>query len=90
MRIDLSAGVGATETSLEKSGARAAAASHTTPDAEFSHKQATVSSLAAAALAAPEVRHEKVQALQAKLRSGTYQVSSAQTAASLLDHLRAT
>lgn len=44
--------------------------------------------LATAALSAPEVRTEKVQALQSQLQSGAYQVSAQQVAGSIVDQMR--
>jgi len=39
-------------------------------------------------LNSPEVRIEKVQALRSQVRSGTYQVSPAQVAGSILEQVR--
>jgi flagellar biosynthesis anti-sigma factor FlgM len=47
-----------------------------------------VGKLETAALNSPEVRTEKVQALKSQLQSGTYQVSPAQVAGSILEQLR--
>jgi flagellar biosynthesis anti-sigma factor FlgM len=47
-----------------------------------------VGKLEAAALNSPEVRPEKVQALRSQLQSGTYHVSPAQVAGSILEQLR--
>ena len=92
MRIDLNSGIRATEASLEKSSsARSASASpESAAEPEFSSKQAHVSSLTATSLAAPEIRHEKVQALRAQVQSGSYRVSPDQISASLFDHIRVT
>lgn len=95
MRIDLNSNInsniGAAETGLEKSaGARsgsANSAAQSAAQAEFSEAGTTVSRLAAAALSAPDVRQEKVQALQSQVQSGNYHVVSAQIAASLLDQI---
>lgn len=93
MRIDLNSNIGAAETSLEKSAeARSASARSAAPgaaQAEFSEAGITVSSIAATALSAPEIRQEKVQALQSQVQRGNYHIAPAQIAASLLDQVRA-
>jgi negative regulator of flagellin synthesis FlgM len=90
MRINLNAGMGTAETSLDKSAsARAPGAVAQAPaESQFSANQANVSSLLSTALAAPEVRQEKVDALKAQLVSGTYRVSSQQIASSMLEAMR--
>ncbi|HEY7353507.1 MAG TPA: flagellar biosynthesis anti-sigma factor FlgM [Terriglobales bacterium] len=47
-----------------------------------------VGKLATVAMNSPEVRSDKVQALQLQVRAGAYQVSAAQTAGALLEQLR--
>jgi negative regulator of flagellin synthesis FlgM len=91
MRIDLNADTNIAETKLDKSGsARPPAASAQTPaESQFSLNQASVSGLLSAALAAPEVRQEKVDALKAQMMSGVYQVSSQQIASSMLEAMHA-
>lgn len=91
MRIDLNSGIGTTETSLEKSAGarRATPAGQNAVEPEFSAAGASVTSLTATALSAPEIRQEKVQALQAQVQSGNYHISAKQIAASMLDQVRA-
>lgn len=93
MRIDLNSGAGAAQTSLEKPGS-ARPASETTSNAgesKFSSQPASLSKnlsgLTATALAAPEVRQAKVQALQQQIGDGSYQVSSSQIAAAMFQHM---
>lgn len=90
MRIDLNTGIGATETSLEKSGAgaRTSGAAHNPPETEFSSKPESAATLTRTALDAPEVREQKVQSLRAQIRSGAYEVSASQIAGALLDSAR--
>ena len=90
MRIDLNSGAAVGGSHIEKAqssppaqnGAARAAQSH------VSESQASVGKFAAAALSAPEVRTEKVQAIEAQLRSGAYKVSPAQVAGSMLEQMR--
>lgn len=89
MRIDLNTGIVPAETSLEKS-----AFSHPRPavaapaESQFSSSEASLTNLTASVLNAPEVRQEKIEALQAQLQSRTYAVSSQSIAASLLEQMR--
>jgi flagellar biosynthesis anti-sigma factor FlgM len=90
MRIDLNAGISAAESSLDKAGSSKsqAAAAPDLAESQFSPTQESLATLFARALAMPEVRQEKVQALQTQIQNGTYQVSPAQIAASMLEALR--
>jgi len=92
MRINLNVDSNVAETSLEKSASTRtlAAAAQTPAESQFSPNQSSVSSLLSAALAAPEVRQEKVDALKAQVMSGSYQVSSQQIASSMLEAMHAT
>ena len=89
MRINLNAGIGTTETTLDKTASsRPAASAPTLGESHFTPHGVSVSNLAARALAAPEIRQEKVEVLRAQVTNGTYQVSSAQIAASIFAALR--
>ena len=48
----------------------------------------TASHLVSQALALPEVRAEKIASIQSALASGSYQVSSSDVAAKMIDHLQ--
>ena len=90
MRIDLNAGQATGESSLEKSASARPSATAAQAGAEpgSSVEEPKFTSLSATVLAAPEVRGQKVAALQAELASGSYRVSSSQIAASLLEAMR--
>lgn len=89
MRIDLNAGATTSGSQAEKTTSHVAsgAASQADPT-HFSESDASVGKLETAALNSPEVRTEKVQALRSQLQAGTYQVSPAQVAGSILEQLR--
>jgi negative regulator of flagellin synthesis FlgM len=53
--------------------------------ATFSAGSASVSGLAAQALAAPEVRQDRVEALREAIRNGSYQVDPAKIADAMLN-----
>lgn len=95
MKIDLNPALGSAASSLEqsrlgKTASTRSEAAHprAASQSSASAKDSSLNSLSAAALAAPEVRQQKVEALTAQLAGRTYQVSSSQIAASLLDALR--
>ena len=89
MRIDLNAGATISGLQVEKASSPVAPASASQTDkAHLSESDASVGKLETAALNSPEVRAEKVQALRSQLQSGTYQVSPAQVAGSILEQLR--
>ena len=90
MRIDLNTGAAVSGSHAEKT-----ASSHPTQSSagqndhsRVSEGETSVGKLETAALNSPEVRSEKVQALRLQLQSGTYQVSPAQVASSILEQLR--
>jgi flagellar biosynthesis anti-sigma factor FlgM len=89
MRIDLNAGATISGSQAEKPSSRVAPASAShTGKAHLLESDINVGKLETAALNSPEVRTEKVQALRSQLQSGTYQVSPAQVAGSILEQLR--
>ena len=88
MRIDLNAGT-TSGAQTEKISSHVALASKSQGEGtHFSESGTSVGKLEAAALNSPEVRAERVQALKSQLHSGTYQVSAAQVAGSILEQLR--
>jgi negative regulator of flagellin synthesis FlgM len=89
MRIDLNAGATISGSQAEKTSSHVAPQSASKTDqTHLSESDASVGKLETTALNSPEVRAEKVQALRSQLQSGTYQVSSAQVAGSMLEQLR--
>jgi flagellar biosynthesis anti-sigma factor FlgM len=88
MRVDLNAGSAIPENGAEKSGASRSSAGNAARNGFAAH-EASVSSLAAAALHAPEVRTAKVAGLRTQIAAGSYHVPSHQIAASIVDQLRA-
>jgi flagellar biosynthesis anti-sigma factor FlgM len=89
MRIDLNAGATTSGAQAEKTPSQVAPASaNKAEQTHFSESGTSVGKLESAALNSPEVRIEKVQALRSQLQSGTYQVSPAQVAGSILEQLR--
>jgi len=89
MRIDLNAGATSSGSQAEKTLSHVAPTSASQTDqTHLSESDASVGKLETAVLKSPEVRTEKVQALRSQLQSGTYQVSPAQVAGSILDQLR--
>ena len=87
MRIDLNAGAPTSGAQAEKTPSQVAPASKA-EQTHLSESGTSVGKLETAALNSPEVRIEKVQALRSQLQSGTYQVSPAQVAGSILEQLR--
>jgi flagellar biosynthesis anti-sigma factor FlgM len=57
--------------------------------AQLSTSRFSVAGLTAVASQLPEVRQEKVAALAAQLRAGTYDVSAKQTAEAMISQMRA-
>lgn len=89
MRIDLNTNAAVSGAHLEKTqSSRGGQASSTQKQPASSESDISVGKLAAAVLSAPEVRSEKVQALQSQIQSGTYHVSSSQVSASMLEQMR--
>jgi flagellar biosynthesis anti-sigma factor FlgM len=90
MRIDLSSGAAVAELQVE-STPRSHSAQNTSEhngQARSLEGDLGVGGLAAAALKSPEIRTDKVQALQQQLQAGAYQVSAAQVAGSMLEQMR--
>lgn len=90
MRVDLNAGSAIPESATQKSGASRsnAAEAGSSNEGWVSPMEAGVTSLAAAALHAPEVRTAKVEALRSEIEAGNYHVSPHQIAASIMEQLR--
>jgi flagellar biosynthesis anti-sigma factor FlgM len=91
MRIDLNSGAAITGSQVEKTSSprsthATAAASSDKP--QLSESDLSIGKLTAAALNSPEVRSEKIQALQSQLTSGTYHIPANQIASSLLEQIR--
>ena len=92
MRIDLNAGLTVPDSKLEKSsGSRSPQESKGTgaDKSQLSGTEMSVNLLAGSALQAPEIRTDKVEALKAQIDTGTYQISSDQIAAVMMEQLRA-
>ncbi len=89
MRIDLNTGAAVSGAHVEKAAlSHAAQTKAKSVSSQPSDTEAHVGKLAATALSAPEVRTEKVRALQLQLQSGKYQVSSTQVAGAVLEQMR--
>jgi flagellar biosynthesis anti-sigma factor FlgM len=90
MRIDLNSDAAISGSHIERaqSSTVAPGGAARSEQAQISESHASVGKLATVALSALEVRTDKVQALESKLRSGTYNVSSAQIAGSMLEQMR--
>jgi flagellar biosynthesis anti-sigma factor FlgM len=91
MRIDLNSGVSLADGEASRTrGARrsevGADANHADP--VCTSNAATVHSYAASVLSAPEIRSNRVEALRQAVTNGTYEVSSARIAASVMEQLR--
>lgn len=90
MRIDLNSGAAVNGSHIERAQSSPPAQSGTTrsEQAKISENQVSVGKLATAALSAPEVRADRVEALQSQLQSGTYHASPAQVAGAMLEQMR--
>ena len=95
MRIDLTTGATISGSNVERATVdRTPSLPSAAPNAtlannsDFSESDTSVSTLATVALNAPEGRAEKVQAIQSQLRSGSYRVSPAQLAESIMGQMR--
>ena len=92
MRIDLNTSTAAVENSHIEKATQSPHAGQSgnlqSTQTRVSEIDAKVGQLATAAMSAPEVRNEKVQALKSELQSGTYQVSAKQIAGSMLEQMR--
>ena len=95
MKIDPNAGLTpaaageAASTNPKPASAASGAGAPVTDQAEITYDRARVNALAAQVNALPEIRREKVAALQSAVKQGTYQVSPEQTAEALIAELRA-
>jgi flagellar biosynthesis anti-sigma factor FlgM len=89
MRIDLNQialnGVDR-EVKAKKAAAKAPSAPEVKDKASLSSDSLDVSSLEAQALASPEVRQEKVEALRQSVQSGDYKVEADKVAHAILEH----
>jgi flagellar biosynthesis anti-sigma factor FlgM len=89
MRIDLNPGATISGSHTEKPSSHVARArASQTNQTDSSESGTSVGKLETEALKSPEVRSEKVRALRSQLQSGTYQVSPAQVAGSILEQMR--
>jgi flagellar biosynthesis anti-sigma factor FlgM len=96
MRVDLNAGAAIPESATQKSDSSRTHAAEgekreagkSSNDGSLSPNEASLTSLAAAALHAPEVRTARVEALRTEIAAGNYHVSPHQIAASIVDQLR--
>lgn len=88
MRIDLNSAGAVSESRIEKAGTHAAQTKAGNDTVETSEGNMSIGKLAAQALSSPEVRSEKIQALQSQLGSGAYNVSAAQIAGPMLEQMR--
>lgn len=70
------------------SGPPAVAASEREDQATISARQAKVQTLVGVVNGAPEVRQEKVLALAAAVRNGSYRVAPEKTASAILEQMR--
>ena len=94
MRIDINLGAMA---ELQNQGAARASARSRTPEqtaepqdvAELSCDGISISDLTAKALAAPEIRAEKVSGLRQQIAEGTYQPNASRIASAMIENLLA-
>jgi flagellar biosynthesis anti-sigma factor FlgM len=87
MRVDLNGGSAIAESASQKSTQSRSHAATGANNNSSTH-EAGATSLAAAALHAPEVRTAKVEGLRTQIAAGNYHVSAHQIAASIVDQLR--
>lgn len=91
MRIDLSSSTSTSGPQIEKPTSSPSAQpsnAASVSQSAFSESDMSTGRLAAAAMNSPEVRMERVQALKSQIESGTYQVSPAQVAGSMMGQMR--
>jgi flagellar biosynthesis anti-sigma factor FlgM len=89
MRINLNPGIEAAETAFDKTASsQPRSPARTLGESQFTATDISAPNLTARALAAPEVRQEKVAALRAQIQSGTYEASSRQIASSIFEALQ--
>ncbi len=90
MRIDLNSNAAVSEAHVQKStsshAAQTSEVQKNTSQAAETH--ASVGKLASEAMNAPEVRSEKVQALQSAIKAGTYHAADHQVADSMFEQMR--
>jgi flagellar biosynthesis anti-sigma factor FlgM len=87
MRVDLNAislNSVEREDKTKKAGGKAASAANVEDTASLSVDTLSISSLEAQALATPEVRQDKVDALRQSIQNGQYQVDPEQIAQAIL------
>jgi negative regulator of flagellin synthesis FlgM len=89
MRIDLN-GISLNGTEREdktkKTGAKPTSAAHVEDKASLSTDTLSLSSLEAKVQAAPEVRHDRVDALRQAIQNGEYEVDPQKIAHAILEH----
>jgi flagellar biosynthesis anti-sigma factor FlgM len=90
MRIDLNAGSVHSGSGVERPIWAQAARAESTRNSESgaSEPATNLNHLAASAMSSPEVRAQKIQALQAQIGSGSYAVPARQVADSMLEQIR--
>ena len=90
MRIDLNSSMSTSGSQVEKPTSHSAQPSNAASisQSEFSESDMSTEKLTAAALNSAEVRMDRVQALKSQIESGTYQVSAAQVAGSMMEQMR--
>lgn len=91
MRIDLNSSTSTSAPQIENATSSHSARttnSTSSSTSEFSESDLSTGRLTAAALDSPELRMDRVQALKSQIESGTYQVSPAQVAGSMMEQMR--
>jgi flagellar biosynthesis anti-sigma factor FlgM len=91
MRIDLSSGGAVSGSQIDKTASpqrTQTASASIGNESGISESDMSAGKLTAAALNSPEVRTEMVQALKSQIESGSYQVSPAQVAGSMIEQMR--
>jgi len=91
MRIDLNSSTPNSAPQIEKAtSSHSARTTNSTGSStsEFSESDLSTGRLTAAALDSPELRMDRVQALKSQIDAGTYQVSPAQVADSMMEQMR--
>lgn len=90
MRIDLNSSVAVSGSQIERPSSSQTAQGNKTQNtaSQNSESDLKIGRLAAAALSEPDVRTEKVQALQSQIEAGKYQVSAGQVVAAMFEQMR--
>lgn len=90
MRIDLNANVPLADANPSQARRSRSSADAGSPAVQLQagEPQASVRALAASALAAPETRTSKIEALRVSFEAGTYNLTPEQIATSILDQMR--